>query len=111
MIDNRQWIYRRHPEGLVGPEHYELRTVALSTDLSAGEVLVRAAYWSVDPYMRINQSKKPTYNGLPHALDTVQTAGVVAQVLASTVPSLQPGDPCMGGCTRNWSLVGVSRWI
>ena len=91
-VNNHQWLYRRHPEGLVGPEHYELVTTPLATALSAGEVLVEARWWSVDPYMRINQSLKPTYNELPHALDTVQTAGVVARVLASSVPTLQPGD-------------------
>ena len=91
-IDNRQWIYRRHPEGLVGPEHYELRTQALATDLSAGEVLVQAGYWSVDPYMRINQSLKPTYNELPHPLDTVQSAGVVGRVLASAAAGFTAGD-------------------
>ena len=32
FIDNRQWLYRRHPEGLVGPEHYELVTTPLATD-------------------------------------------------------------------------------
>ncbi len=90
-ITNRQWIYRQHPEGLVGPEHYELRGESLSTELSAGEVLVEAKYWSVDPYMRINQSLKPTYNDLPHPLDMVQSAGVVGQVLASTAPHLKPG--------------------
>jgi NADPH-dependent curcumin reductase CurA len=92
QLNNRQWLYRRHPEGLVGPEHYELVTTPLGTALSAGEVLVQARYWSVDPYMRINQSLKPTYNELPHALDTVQTAGVVGRVLASSVPALVEGD-------------------
>ena len=91
-INNQQWIYARHPEGIVGPEHYELRTEALSTTLSTGEVLLEARYISVDPYMRINQSLKPTYNELPHALNTVQSAGVVARVLASSVPHLVAGD-------------------
>ena len=91
-IDNQQWIYTRHPEGIVGPEHYELRQEKLATNLSAGEVLAEAHYISVDPYMRINQSLKPTYNELPHALDTVQSAGVVARVLASSVPHLAVGD-------------------
>jgi hypothetical protein len=92
QLNNRQWLYRRHPQGLVGPEHYELVTTPLATALSAGEVLVQARWWSVDPYMRINQSLKPTYNELPHALDAVQTAGVVARVLASSVPGLAEGD-------------------
>jgi NADPH-dependent curcumin reductase CurA len=91
-INNQQWIYRRHPAGIVGPEHYELRDEALSTALSAGEVLLQSRYISVDPYMRINQSLKPTYNELPHALNTVQSAGVVAQVLASSVDHLKVGD-------------------
>ncbi len=95
-IKNQQWIYIRHPDAIVGPEHYELRSEALSTSLSAGEVLVEAQYISVDPYMRINQSLKPTYNELPHALNTVQTAGVVARVLASSVPHLAVGDSVEG---------------
>jgi hypothetical protein len=92
FIDNRQWLYRRHPHGLVGPEHYELVTTPLATALASGEVLVQARYWSVDPYMRINQSLKPTYNELPHALNAVQTAGVVGRALASSVPALAEGD-------------------
>jgi NADPH-dependent curcumin reductase CurA len=91
-IDNQQWFYVRHPEGMVGPEHYELRTESLATRLSAGEILVQAHYISVDPYMRINQSLKPTYNALPHPLNAVQSAGVVARVLASSVPHLAVDD-------------------
>ena len=95
-INNQRWIYTRHPQGIVGPEHYELRAEALDTTLSAGEVLVAAQYISVDPYMRINQSLTPTYNEMPHALNTVQTAGVVARVLASSVPHLAAGDSVEG---------------
>ena len=91
-LTNRQWIYQRHPTGLVGPEHYALREVALPTALATGEVLLAARYISVDPYMRINQSMRPTYNALPHPLDAVQSAGVVAQVLASNAEHLQAGD-------------------
>jgi len=91
-INNTQWIYMRHPEGVVGPEHYALRHEELQTTLSSGEVLVESRYISVDPYMRINQSLKPTYNELPHPLNAVQSAGVVARVVASSVPNLQEGD-------------------
>ena len=89
---HRRWIYRRHPTGIVGPEHYELVEAPLAGELSEGEVLVRSRYLSVDPYMRINQSLKPTYNELPHALDTVQAAGVVGEVMASRAPAFAPGD-------------------
>jgi NADPH-dependent curcumin reductase CurA len=89
---HRRWIYRRHPAGVVGPEHYELLEAPLALELSDGEVLVRMRYLSVDPYMRINQSLKPTYNELPHALDTVQTAGAVGQVVASRSAAFAVGD-------------------
>jgi NADPH-dependent curcumin reductase CurA len=89
---HRRWLYRRHPEGLVGPEHYELVEAPLDLALAEGEALVRARYVSVDPYMRINQSRKPTYNELPHALDTVQTAGAVGRVIASKAAGLAVGD-------------------
>ena len=89
---HRRWLYRRHPDGVVGPEHYELVEAPLSLELSDGEALVRMRYVSVDPYMRINQSLKPTYNELPHALDTVQTAGAVGQVVASKSAAFAPGD-------------------
>jgi hypothetical protein len=89
---HRRWLYRRHPTGVVGPEHYELVGAPLALELSDGEVLVRMRYLSVDPYMRINQSLKPTYNELPHALDAVQTAGAVGQVIASKSGMFVPGD-------------------
>ena len=91
-IDNRQWLLERYPEGVVGPEHYRKRVEPLNTQLASSEVLVQARYISVDPYMRINHSLKPTYNETPHPLGAVQGAGVVAQVLASSVAHLQKGD-------------------
>lgn len=91
-IDNRQWLLEHYPDGVVGPEHYREHTERLNTALSAGEVLVQARYISVDPYMRINHSLKPTYNELPHPLHTVQAAGAVGQVLASSQAHLVPGD-------------------
>lgn len=89
---HQQWIYRQHPAQVVGPEHYELRCSPLSDELSLGEILVEAKYISVDPYMRINQSLKPTYNPEPHPLNTVQNAGMVGQVIASHVGHLVSGD-------------------
>lgn len=89
---HQQWIYRRHPDSLVEPDHYELRSLPLRLDLSDGEVWVEARYISVDPYMRINQSQRPTYDPEPHALGTVQSAGVVGRVIATASPDLAEGD-------------------
>ncbi|HEY9103220.1 NADP-dependent oxidoreductase [Chitinimonas sp.] len=95
-VQNQQWLYRRHPTGLVGREHYELVSSELDANLAADEVLVAARYISVDPYMRINQSSKPTYNPDPHPLDVVQVAGVVGQVVASRAAGLKEGDWVFG---------------
>jgi NADPH-dependent curcumin reductase CurA len=91
-FNRKQWIYRRVPDGRVGPEHYELQVADWSPGLAPGEVLVQASAWSVDPYMRINQSRKPTFNEQPHPLDTVQGAGAVGQVLASRAAGFVVGD-------------------
>ncbi len=91
-IQNQQWIYHSHPSGQIGPQHYRLATQALPTQLANGEVLLQTHYLSVDPYMRIIQSQKPTFDELPHALNTVQSAAGVARVLASASPLLQVGD-------------------
>lgn len=89
---HRQWIYRSRPDATVGGEHYELRAAPLELTLGASEVLIEARYFSVDPYMRIGQSGKATYDAEPHPLDTVQQGGVVAQVLASNADRFAPGD-------------------
>jgi NADPH-dependent curcumin reductase CurA len=89
---HRQWIYRRRPDATVGKEHYELREQPLEITLAAGEVLIESRYFSVDPYMRIGQSGKPTYDAEPHRLNIVQEGGVVAQVLASSADGFAPGD-------------------
>ena len=88
----RLWIYRRQPAAAITAEHYELVEQPLDRTLGNDEVLIEARYFSVDPYMRIGQSAKPTYDSEPHPLNTVQQGGVVAQVLASNAPGYAPGD-------------------
>ncbi|MES2130604.1 MAG: NADP-dependent oxidoreductase, partial [Pseudomonadota bacterium] len=91
-LHQRQWIYRQQPAAEITANHYELVTQELDTALLEGEVLIAARYFSVDPYMRIGQSTKPTYDTEAHPLDTVQQGGVVAQVLASKAPAFAEGD-------------------
>ncbi|TFW21689.1 NADP-dependent oxidoreductase [Duganella callida] len=92
MITNKQWIYRRQPVGQITTDHYELVEQAMDTTLADGEVLIASRYFSVDPYMRIGQSSKPTYDAEAHPLNTVQQGGVVAQVLASRAEGYVEGD-------------------
>jgi len=91
-LTQRQWIYRQQPLAAITPEHYELVEQTLDTSLATNEVLIASRYFSVDPYMRIGQSSKPTYDTEAHPLDTVQAGAVVAQVLASNSPAFAEGD-------------------
>lgn len=88
---NRQWIYKARPAGRVGNEHYELRETALRSELAVNEVLVEARYFSVDPYMRIQQAERNTWES-PHPLGIVQRGGVVGQVLDSCSAAFVAGD-------------------
>jgi NADPH-dependent curcumin reductase CurA len=92
---NRQWFYVKRPVGRVSDEHYDLRETELSSELAANEVVVKANYISVDPYMRIQQHERNTYD-VPHPLGIVQRAGTVGQVIASNSERFQVGDWALG---------------
>jgi hypothetical protein len=99
---NRQWFYTQRPTGRVGPEHYTLVDSTLdATALSVNEVIVRAHTISVDPYMRIQQHARNTYD-VPHPLGIVQRAGVVGQVVASHSSQFAAGDWVLG--YTGWQL-------
>ncbi len=91
IFQNQQWFYVKRPTARVGQEHYELRESSIDNTLANNEVLVQARFISVDPYMRIQQHERNTYD-LPHPLNIVQRAGVVGQVVASASPGFQIGD-------------------
>ncbi|MCW3479426.1 NADP-dependent oxidoreductase [Neisseriaceae bacterium JH1-16] len=98
---NRQWFYVKRPEGRVGPEHYELRDSVLPAELARNEVIVQAHYFSVDPYMRIQQHERDTYD-VPHSLGIVQQGGVVGRVVASASERFAVGDWVYG--YNGWQL-------
>ncbi|MFZ6645400.1 NADP-dependent oxidoreductase [Undibacterium sp. TJN25] len=101
IFQNKQWFYAKRPEARVSAEHYELRESVIDDVLANNEVLVQARYISVDPYMRIQQHERRTYD-VPHPLGIVQRAGVVAQVMASASERFQPGDWVLG--YNGWQL-------
>lgn len=90
-IELKQWFYVKRPKGRVGEEHYELRESIIEPELAKNEVLIESKYLSVDPYMRIQQAAKPTWEQ-PHPLNTVQGAAVVGQVTLSNSPLYKKGD-------------------
>jgi hypothetical protein len=91
LIENKQWIYAERPTGRIGIEHYILNVENLdSASLKPGEVLVKAMYISVDPYMRIQQSTHNTWEK-PHPLGVVQGAGMVGEVIESKSKKIKAG--------------------
>jgi NADPH-dependent curcumin reductase CurA len=94
-LRNKQWVYVKRPTGRVTSEHYELRENELPEDLSINEVLIRARYISVDPYMRIQQAERNSFDP-PHPLGIVQQAGVVGQVISSKNQQFVEGDWVLG---------------
>ncbi len=94
VFKNKQWIYSKRPEKLVDNSHYTLKEHTISTaHMKQGQALIRSEFFSIDPYMRIQQSSQNTWEK-PHPLNTVQGGAVVAQIIAIKDPTdkLKEGD-------------------
>ncbi len=89
----QKWIYAQQPDGEITPEHYNFSEADEVLEPVRGEVLVEGKFWSVDPYMRIQQSKGETWER-PHPLGEVQGSAVVGQITAvgEGVTELAIGD-------------------
>jgi NADPH-dependent curcumin reductase CurA len=69
-------------------------------------VLIASQYFSVDPYMRIQQAKRDTYD-VPHPLGIVQQGGVVGKVVASAIEKFKVGDWVMS--YTGWQKFAVAH--
>jgi NADPH-dependent curcumin reductase CurA len=93
---NSKWLYVARPEGRVSDSNYSLVTETLDpTSLSTNEVVVKMDFISVDPYMRIQQASRDTWEK-PHPLNTVQGAGTIGHIIASASPAFSVGDAVLG---------------
>jgi len=91
----KQWIYAQRPVGRVSETHYRLVTSDFSPSLADNEVLIATQFVSVDPYMRIQQAEKPTWEQ-PHPLNTVQGSAAVSVVVESNNDAFLVGDHVIG---------------
>lgn len=102
---NRQWLLRARPEGMIGPEHFELVTSPLpDPDLATGQVLIRTLMLSFDPAMRGWVEDEPSYLP-PVPLGTPMRASGVGQVVRSDNPDLPAGTLVQG--MLNWQEYSV----
>lgn len=87
---SREIRLKSRPVGTPEAANFELATVQLP-EPGAGEVLVRNAWMSVDPYMRGRMYDRPSYVP-PFQLDQPLQGGAVGQVVKSNDPKFQAGD-------------------
>ncbi|MBL6456715.1 NADP-dependent oxidoreductase [Belnapia sp. T6] len=92
---NLQILLRRRPQGAPVPEDFEIVETPVP-EPQPGEVLVRAQYLSLDPYMRGRMSDAKSYSA-PVALGAVMAGQTAGTVIASKAPGFAPGDTVLGG--------------
>src|SRR5690349_10969945 len=91
---SRQFKLAARPVGLPKESDFSLVESKMPSP-GEGQVLVKTAYLSVDPYMRGRITGVRTYAD-PVLVGDVMQGGVVGQVIKSNSPMLAPGDYVLG---------------
>ena len=94
MPINRRIVLAERPVGMPKPSDFRLEE-APAAEPGPGECLVRAAYMSVDPYMRGRISGRKSYAASVQIGQTI-VGGAVGKVIASNAPSVAVGDYVTG---------------
>ncbi|RKQ70245.1 NADP-dependent oxidoreductase [Oceanibaculum indicum] len=90
MTMNRQITLASRPVGAPTPDNFKLVETAVPTP-ERGQVLVKALYLSLDPYMRGRMSDAKSY--APSVkISEVMTGGAVGRVVDSRHPGFKEGD-------------------
>ena len=99
-------LLNNRPVGKPTVSNFEFVTEDSELKISEGEVLLEAAYVSVDPYLRGRMSDAKSYVP-PFQLNQPVHSGVVAKVVASKNDNFTEGDYVSG--MLNWSTQQVSN--
>ncbi len=102
---SRNVVLRRRPSGEPRPEDFEVVERAIPTP-SAGQVLTRTLWLSVDPYMRGRLSDRKSYAPSVQ-IGEVMTGESLGEVIASADPGFAPGDIVVG--SRGWQSHSLSQ--
>jgi NADPH-dependent curcumin reductase CurA len=93
-VNNQQVLLRRRPQGEPRPEDFEVAERPAPKP-GPGEVLVRARFLSLDPYMRGRMSDAKSY-AKPVELGEVMDGATVGEVVESNAAGFTPGDIVAG---------------
>ena len=88
--DNKTWILDPHPDGMPTLDTFRMETNDIPR-AAEGEVLGKARWLSVDPYMRGRISAQANYAG-GVAVGEAMHGAAVAEVIESHHPDWKPGD-------------------
>lgn len=90
MTQTRAWTLKQRPNGMPTHDDFELKSETLAP-LAEGEVRVRNAWLSVDPYMRGRMNDVKSYVP-PFALGAPMDGGAVGRVEESKAEGFAAGD-------------------
>ena len=101
---NRRIVLASRPDGEPKPENFRLESVP-KPEPREGEVLVRTAWLSLDPYMRGRMSPGKSY-AKPVEVGEPMEGGTVGEVVASKNERFREGDIVLGHA--GWQEYGIS---
>jgi NADPH-dependent curcumin reductase CurA len=108
---NHQIVLDNRPMGEATASNFKLVSAPVpdAASLTAGQVLVRHHYLSLDPYMRGRMNDSKSY-AAPQPLGEVMIGGTVGEVVASQHPKFAVGDTVVGmGGWQAYSLVDATQ--
>ncbi len=101
---NRRMVLKAYPTGAPGPEHFDIQEEPAG-EPGPGEVLVRAIYLTVDPYMRGRLRPGPSY-AEPQKIGEVMVGEVAGEIVASNADGFAVGDYV--AAHTGWQTHGVA---
>jgi NADPH-dependent curcumin reductase CurA len=104
MPRNRRIVLASRPSGEVVPQNFRLETVD-TPPLADGQLLVRNAWLSLDPYMRVRMNEGRSY-AQSQPLDETMIGGTAGTVVESRHPKFKAGDVVVG--YLGWQEYGIS---
>src|SRR5260370_6297418 len=102
---NRRWLLTGYPAAMPTPDNWTMDTQPVP-DPGAGQILVKAKWLSVDPYMRGRMSPATNYTKGVAIGEVMQGVGV-GEVVASNHPAWKVGDiaESMSFGWQEWSVL------
>jgi NADPH-dependent curcumin reductase CurA len=104
-METREIVLASRPLGLPASGNFRIQKNTIG-DPGENEVLLKATYFSVDPYMRSRMSNTKSY-APSYEVDKPFMGGVVATVVASRSKELKPGDSVTG--TLPWATHCIAK--